>query len=251
MQANGAPEGQILLKTSFFGGFDKTEVLGYIDSLRKQNNEMEKRLEERMRELSLARSQFAQQAAGFEQKLSEMESRLEERAGKIRELTGAIDTLQGELARHKQAAADAGSALEIQKEQNRQFVRRLQDIEHKARRYDDVSARIGDILIDARRGADDLLSTAQAQAGQITAGAQAASDRIVGEMCAMRGDLMQIRGNFEEMMQAFLTRLDEVGDMLDKLEHRVPPDGNDPDESDTDAKPAAPADEFFRVAAQS
>ena len=72
---------QVLLKTSFFGGFDKGEVLSCIDRLREQNRTMAAELEGKLDGMARARGELAEQVTGFEGKISEMERQLDASAG--------------------------------------------------------------------------------------------------------------------------------------------------------------------------
>ena len=154
---------KVLLRTSFFGGFEKKEVLTYIDKLRKQNRTMAQELAEHINEVSTARNQLSEQVSSFEVKITEMERQLEERGGKIRELTGTVESLRNEVSQQKLRQIEREKELQQQRDQNRQLVVQLQNYEYKAKRYEDVSAQIGDIILDTNQRAADTVAQAQAQ----------------------------------------------------------------------------------------
>lgn len=205
---------KVLLRTSFFGGFEKKEVLTYIDKLRKQNRTMAQELAEHINEVSTARNQLSEQVSSFEVKITEMERQLEERGGRIRELTGTVESLRNEVSQQKLRQIEREKELQQQKDQNRQLVVQLQNYEYKAKRYEDVSAQIGDIILDANQRAADTVAQAQAQAEQIKNNAVTASQKITAEMSLMRNEISTVRVQLEDLMKSFTTRLDEIDHML-------------------------------------
>ncbi|HWP51790.1 MAG TPA: hypothetical protein VN626_08855 [Clostridia bacterium] len=205
---------KVLLRTSFFGGFEKKEVLTYIDKLRKQNRTMAQDLATHINEVSTARNQFSEQVSSFEAKITEMEHQLEERGGRIRELTGMVESLRGEVGQQKLRQIEREKDLQQQKDQNRQLVVQLQNYEYKAKRYEDVSAQLGEIILEANQRAADTVAQAQVQAEQIKKNAVTASQKITTEISVMRGELSTVRVQLEELMKTFATRLDEIDRML-------------------------------------
>lgn len=205
---------KVLLKTSFFGGFEKKEVLAYIDKLRKQNRTMAQELAEHISEVSTARNQLSEQVSSFETKITEMEHQLEERGGRIRELTGMVDSLRNEVSQQKLRHIEREKDLQQQKDQNKQLSLQLQNYEYKAKRYEDVSAQLGDIILEANQRAADTVSQAQTQAEQIKKNAVTASQKITAEMSLMRGEIANVRTQLEDLMKTFTKRLDEIDHML-------------------------------------
>ncbi len=205
---------KVLLRTSFFGGFEKKEVLTYIDKLRKQNRTMAQELAMHISEVSNARNQLSEQVSSFEAKITEMEHQLEERGGKIRELTGMVESLRGEVSQQKMRQIEREKDLQQQKDQNRQLMAQLQNYEYKAKRYEDVSVQLGEIILEANQRAADTVAQAQAQAEQIKKNAVTASQKITAEMSLMRNEISTVRTQLEDLMKTFTMRLDEIDHML-------------------------------------
>ena len=205
---------KVLLRTSFFGGFDKIEVLTYIDKLRKQNRTMAQELAQHISEVSTARNLLSEQVSSFEVKITEMERHLDERGGKIRELTGMVESLRTEVSQQKLRQIEREKDLQQQKDQNRQLMVQLQNYEYKAKRYEDVSAQIGDIILDANQRAAETVAQAQEQAEQIKKSAVTASQKITAEMSLMRNEISTVRVQLEDLMKTFTARLDEIDHML-------------------------------------
>ena len=257
-QNNILSDEKVLLKTSFFGGFEKKEVLEYIDKLRDQNRVMGKELEERMDEVSNARNELSSQVKSFEVKLSEMERRLEERGCKVKELCGQVDSLKGEVSRQKQRVIEQEMQINQQKDRNMKLALQAQNLEFKAKRYDDFSAQIGDILLEAKHSADETILQAEQKAEQIKCNAIAANEQITVSFNAMRKEIKDVRVQLENIMKDFIERIDEIDRSLEQAvgasggnDYVVDPDnGTEPEQanSESDEKQAEqlPPQQFFR-----
>ena len=212
---------KVLLKTSFFGGFDKKEVLSYIDNLREQNRVMGQELETHINEVSTARNELSQQVSSFESKLSEMERQLEERSGKIKELTGMIDSLKEEIGDERQKNVEQKMQLQRQFDANKLLEAKAKQFEFKAKRYDDVSAQIGDIMLEAKQSASEVIERAETQAQEIKGDAVITTKRITLEMKNMRTELVEVRRQIEQMLGGLNSKLDEIDSMIAQI---TPPD---------------------------
>ncbi|MEG2174641.1 MAG: HBL/NHE enterotoxin family protein [Oscillospiraceae bacterium] len=223
--------GQVILKTRIFGGFDKEQVLAAIERLREQNQAAQSELEARMEALSDARGALAEQVSGFEQQITELEQQLAGRSDRISELTGQIDTMQSEIFKKQQSQSEAERMLSAQKEQTRQLTLRAQSFEYKAKRYDDVAGQLGDIMLEARQNAGEVIASAEIESQNIKEGAIRVTERISDEMLSLKDDLTLIRKNVSDMMCAFDNRLDTIDRALDSI--KMPPI-----QSQTDDAPA-------------
>lgn len=217
MEQNNNDNRQAIIRTSFFGGFDKREVLSYIDRLREENAAAQADLDRRLEEVTAARNDLGEQVAGFERKLVEMGGELDERSGRIKELNDEICRLQSELKSSQKNADDTGRALVLQKEQNRILMERGRESEERAKRYDDVSAQLGDIILTARCSANELIDAAQGEADRIKADAEKASGRVTNELMSLKGELALIREQMEDVVEEFSSRIALIEEMIDDI----------------------------------
>ena len=206
---------QMLIRTSVFGGFDKKEVLEYIDSLRAQNKQMTEQLESQLCEISDARNALANQAFEFKEKISAMEENLNNSRGRIDELTGMIDTLRKSEQKTSIEKEETNRTLLIERERSRQLAVKAQDFEDKAKKYDNISTDIGNIILEARDNASHIILQAQEQAEGITQNAVEASSKACVELKSLKKDIESIRGNIEELMNSFSLRLDSINEIID------------------------------------
>ena len=206
---------QTILKTKLFGGFDKKQVLLSIDRLREENARAQQELAQRMQELADARRQLSEQVAGFEQTIGQLEGQLKESQGRVSELSSTVGTLENTIEGYKKDAADNTRALKVQMEQNRQLTMRAEAFEKKAVRYDEFSSQLGDILLEAKSGANDILSAARAQAEAAKGEYIRAAQKFADEASSLKNDIANLRGSMTQAVEEMERRLNEMEDMLD------------------------------------
>ena len=240
MVENQNPNQQTILKTRLFGGFDKKQVLFSIDRLREENARAQQELELRMQELSDSRKQFSEQVSGFEQTISQLESQLKESQGKVTELTGTVGTLEKALEGYKKDAADNSRALKIQMEQNRQLTMRAEAFEKKALRYDEFSAQLGDILLEAKAGANDIVNSARSQAETLKGDYARVSKEFYEEAANFKRDILNLKSSINSAVDDMNRRLDSMNTVLDAFMQDA-----SPEESKAASVAAGDSREFF------
>ena len=139
--------------------------------------------------------------------------------------------------------ANAERALGVQKEQNRILALKAQSFEYKAGRYDEMSEQVGDILIDAKQSAKDILLSANKKAQEIEKNAVAATREATERLTELREDIANMRGSIETLVSSFNRRLNELDSVIDGMELLQ---SNDIVAENTRPCPQ----EFFRAAAQ-
>lgn len=239
---------QVMLKTSLFGGFEKREVLSYIDKLREQNEKSVEQLEFQMNDMSSARTKLEQQIGSFEKTMAGLEQQLAQKSVKINELTTEVSSL-------KTALDQKEHALNVSKEQSRVLALKAQSFEYKAGRYDEMAEQVGDIIIEAKRSATEIVAAADVKAKEIEANAVSAAREATERLTGLRRDVVEMRQSMETLVATFNRRLNELDAVIegvkiedkpvDKMEEK-PDDVAEPSEQ----RPSVCPSEFFRNAAK-
>lgn len=227
---------KVLLRTSLLGGFNKEEVLEYIDQLRNKNLSMTKELDVKMEEIAFVRNEFSQQISGFQSKLISMEEEIETKGNKIKDLTSMIDNMRNETARQRQSQIETEKKLLATVDENKTLQLKMEGYQYKANRYDDIVNQTTEIITEAKSRAKNTLDTANQKAQDIVHTAQTdaelmlskakadaelideiameTSKRVTREVNTMRGEVQALRGQVESLMGSFSQRLDEIDDLL-------------------------------------
>ncbi len=225
---------EAVFRTCLFGGFEKTEVLAYIDRLRQENAAAVEQLQTDLEAVTQARGELESQAADFEAKLRESEKQLEERSGRLRELNGQVNVLKSQVLSSKKTRDEANRALEEQRVQNLQLSDRLQRTEAVAKNYTELSERVGDILLCAHREADAIVEEARSEARSIRNRVAADGSRMTDELAGMKSELEEIRGQMQVLTERLLARTGMIDKLLEAIDTAGPlpgdPQGGDPGE---------------------
>lgn len=213
--------GEILLKTRAFGGFEKTQVLTYIDKLREENRQAEEALEGKLASISESRDALVSSIASFKAQIETLEVQLDEKRDKINELTGVINTMGGELARQKTAIAAKEESLRATEEANRQLAADAAAQADKAQRYQALSAEVGEIMIEARRSAGEIIRSAESASRHAQRDLIDTARRMADEMVDFRQDVAQIRDSVRQMADSLEERIDAVESVAADLQRRI------------------------------
>ncbi len=213
---------EAVLKTRIFGGFDKQDVLLYIDRLRQEHAAEKDALEAQLQSSAGQCGELQEQVAAYSEKLSDMEKQLEERNARSRDLTGQISILKSQLLNCKKAQDESARSLERQEELNRQLVGRLQETEEKARNYAELSDRVGEILLSAHREADTVVGEARQQARDIRNRVSSDGRRMSDELGDLRAELGEIREQMEALSARLSVRTEAVNRLLEAIDTAGP-----------------------------
>jgi predicted nucleic acid-binding Zn-ribbon protein len=203
-------EEQIIFRSKMFGGFEKRQVLSYIDHLRDESRRAEEQLNNHLSEMSEARGQLTAQISGFEEQLKAMERQFVQSQAKVKELTGVIEGLSTEISVQKQAVRDKEMELAKAREEKRMLEYTIDQQTFKSRKFDDLAMQIGTIIIEAKGEARDILDNANREAGQIKKEANETVELITEQVRQLRSGLSEARGSIQELLSALDSRLAEI-----------------------------------------
>ena len=163
------------LFSSAFRGFDREEVVAYIDELNRATQNAAAQNEARIAELSgeiASLKQVDEQNANLRKQALENKAQLDEAAEEIERLKNDAENQRLAIS----AAGERALALEAEVERLKTELaaeqRKAAAMEENAKEYDSMLADVGGILSTARRKAEDLISEAGKRAEQIVGAAE-------------------------------------------------------------------------------
>ena len=217
-------------KTCAIGGFEKKSVLSYIDMLNENFHTREQEYNEKIEAFSKAQDSQLSHIKKLEMQLSEQTAKLEAVAGQI-ELERAeahaaqesISSLTSKNAELEKQLGDARRELQIQLERNRQLQFRVESIDYKAKKYDEISTQIGDAMIEARRDAERIIAAAHTQADEITNDAKTKMQAFYEELGGFSSDAVQLRKSVEEILFVLNDRIEVMQDVVSQIKQRMDP----------------------------
>lgn len=182
MRKSGGPMENYSFKSVAFGGFDKQDVVRYLEQASEKAAAAQRKLEE---ENETLRTQVAEQAEQLDQFRAQLE-----------ELTGERDALQMKLGEESAARADL-EPLRLLEQDVARLTAERDALKPDAEAYAQFRERLGSIECEARKRADDLEAEAAAQ-----------TRRTVGEF----------RSQYQRLMSAFESTASHVNGELRKIE---------------------------------
>jgi DNA repair exonuclease SbcCD ATPase subunit len=195
-------------KNAAFGGFNKQDVIEYIektaaetktvqeelhqenDSLKEENQRLQKAVSESSDQVSLLKSQIQQQSE-------------------------TISGLQGEVARLQSENME----LESLRRQVQELTAQAQAFQPDAESYRQFRDRIGDIECEARKRAADIESETNCRIAEAVANFREKYQNLTSSFDAASNfvteELRKVEVNLTQLPRA----LDQIGTMLDELDH--------------------------------
>ncbi len=205
----------IIFKTKAFGGFNKEDVMTYVNKLLHEKSEVEKLLfesnlkNEQLNEELLQCKKATDESEELNRKLQttevqkeELEAKLMEKDIEITALNDTIDAKNLEIHSLNVKLSEAVFSEEAQKEIDnlRTEVARLKSEAEKKR---DIERQVGAAMLDARIHSEGLVEEAKERANAVTKGIYSA----IGET-AVRID--GLSGNISEIARSFAKSVEEV-----------------------------------------
>jgi len=201
---------QKTFKTVVFGGFDKEDVLKYIDARTLEFTTAEEQLNG---EVSAAQAKLSEK----EGQLSEMSAACDELRSKYLELQGQIQaantqikSLQSELAAVRGYGAEQEKEMAILKEQNRLLSDEVEAGKAENERLHSAAEELNEAMSGVGDSARLMVSGAEAGAKNVIADAEKSAADVNGELDAFREEVAKIRSFAEDSMAVLVQRLEYI-----------------------------------------
>ncbi len=209
---------QAIFKSQTFGGFNKEEVLKYIDKI---NTEYSDEHEKAEAEISSLKTELEEKDI----KLSKAENSLEELQAKYDEIMEAYEELRQhylmlkehsdniEAENEKVSARLEATAkeLEIQKEVNSQLEEKLEEETSKAEIFVLKERKLNAAIDDAGESAKHMLASAKAGAQSMISDAQNSAESINEEIEGFKAELEKTKSFMEDSLAVLIQRLEYIG----------------------------------------
>lgn len=271
-------EGTGFLKTVNFGGFDKKDVLAYVDELNTKIYTLEAELDEKKALLESAdgsgvnNEKYDELLAADKAKITELqtsndslknqmkslEDELEAKDKEIEELKAQTAELEDQLQEAKNKIASGGSAessaldlgnvfIEAQKSANlivtqaKENARKMDEDAKKLANQvvDDANGKASTIVKSADEKAAKILSDAEDKSAEMRSTAESVKSAVTEEINEIENNISKLKEVLEMFSSESLTKLDDTKAIIDKTQAALRK-GTVPDLSGTSVPKAAP-----------
>lgn len=222
-------ENQVIFKRSAFGGFDRGEVLAYIDAMNQESQMIRRQLEEQLNETSRSRDEFARKVSDFDEIILGLENQLEEEKDKNTRLTEEMARIENELRSARLAEGQRMRELTLEQEKNRQLREQMDTLSERAGLYERVSAQAGEVLLDARMSAAKILEDTQKAAKETADAANASAQAVYGNITGLRGEIDTMRKTIHQIIDDIDQKLDTMCREIDRAAEQLSELTKEPD----------------------
>lgn len=220
----GAPMAeQAIFKSQTFGGFNKEEVLKYIDKMNTEFSEEHDKAEEEMKNLSADLSEKEEKLLSTEENLSELQKKYDEIMEAYEELRQHYlmlkehsDNIDAENEKLNLRLENTEKELAIEKELGAQLREKLAEEEEKAEVYAVKERKLTAAIDDAGVSAKLMLASARSDAQTMISDAQSSAESINAEIDDFRSELEKTRSFMEDSLAVLIKRLEYIGKTADE-----------------------------------
>lgn len=206
-------------KSTFFGGFKKDEVIGYIDETAENARKTEAALQGKLKELEICRAGLEREAAAFSEKIKELEEKLvhqKEEQKKVEfdfsalvfEKQEKIDAQAQQLKQREAEIEACRNEIKAYIEEQKRLRGQVDEYQAKSEKYDKIKESLTQVRVEAELEAEKVVEEAREQAMDTIA----VTDEIAADVQKLKEQTGQLAGNEipDDRLEAFYQALDQV-----------------------------------------
>jgi len=195
------------LRSVSFGGFDKKDVLAYVDDLNTKIYTLEADLED-------AKKKAGSGKGGHFEGKEEYEQLLAKERAKSSEFMAKVDTLNLTIQSNESVIADKDKEIESLKAK----IEELENAKPAEQQDTTASFDIGSVFIEAKKSADKIVSEARAAVKKMDADAKALAEQVIDEA---NGKAQTIVSEANEKAEDILRNAENKSAELERMSHDV------------------------------
>lgn len=202
----------VVFKKSLFGGFKKKNVLTYIDAMSKDAQNAENELNGQINSLTDSRNALQKQVDEFSQRVDDLEAQLTTAKEKIRYLTLENKKMQSELLKINMADKEE----DLSRTKRDELLARIEELEEKGSKYDEISIKLGAIYIEAHQAAEKLVEDAQKRSALVAEEANQIIDNLAYNIEDFRDNMDMLHSDVKASVYQVEQKLTGICKALDE-----------------------------------
>ncbi len=209
-----------IFKSQLFG-FDKKDVLDYIDATNKTAMEAEQNLNNRVNALTEERQSLRTQLDEFESKMQQLEKRIEDEKNVIDQLTGRVSELN-DIIRQKNDIIDRKNReFEMELAEKKRLRNAAIELEEKSKKYDEVATRIGNVMLEAEKNAGDIIDRAKNKAESLDIDTKTAAETFDSDLDELKKNISDLKTSLHTTMTTIEIQLDALNDSIEIAKSKI------------------------------
>ena len=206
---------QAIFKSQTFGGFNKEEVLKYIDNM---NAEHSAEQEKNVAEISSLSTELAEKTENLDElqkKYDEIMEAYEELRQHYLMLKEHSDNIEADNEKLAARLEKSEKELAIEKELNSQLEDRIEEFGRRDEEHAAKERKFMASVEEAGRNAKLILAAAKSGAQGMISEAESSAEEINGEIDAFRAELEKTKSFMEDSLSVLVQRLEYIGKSVD------------------------------------
>lgn len=204
----------VKIRTSAFGGFNKNDVLAYIDALSKKAKTVEQKLEEKITTLSGSRENLASQVNEFSARIAELEDACSQAQQQVQQAKVESEAAKNEVSELRRKAG----YLEVENSKLRSQINTVQASE---KNLQEEKAKIADVIIDARKNAQLIMDSARDDAVMKIHEAEEEVNSLHNKVGSFIREVEGMKRSMAEMLRNVEGNVNEITLKLEELHKEV------------------------------
>ncbi|MDE7244529.1 MAG: DivIVA domain-containing protein [Oscillospiraceae bacterium] len=214
---------------SAIGGFNRQDVMEYIERTQKQSEESISWLESQVEQTQRAESEAQRALQECQEERDRIAAELEEMTSRYNNAKKNWEAQAQAKESNRQDVVQRDQTIREMTEENQRLFHQIQELESDASNFRRQKEQLAQLELDAYKRADDLLTDATAKAKAITDAAELQARGIVAKATehaaaiakSARINIADTVDDFNEVLQVFEEVSEQISDKLQKLEHTV------------------------------
>ncbi len=202
---------QAIFKSQTFGGFNKEEVLKYIDNLNSERSQEQENASKEITSLSAELSEKSEKLDELQKNYDEIMAAYEELRQHYLMLKEHDDNISAENERLSEKLFTTEKELIIEKELNSQLEDKLEEELRKADEHAKNEEKLRIAVDDAENSTKLMLANAKSGAQNIIADAQNSAEGINAEIDEFKAELEKTKNFMQDSLAVLVQRLEYIG----------------------------------------
>lgn len=199
---------QVIFKSKMFGGFDKHEVINYIDEISSKAKQAEDNLNQKIQDMTAAGAELYRQISKFEEQISTLEKQVEDERTTIELLTSQVKNLTDDLYFYKENADKHEIAYKLECERTRKLLEENKALIERSQKYDDAAIEVGALIVEGKQSAKRIVEKAQTQAHNLQNFTRSSAQSVNVDLTSFRNELENLKRDLLKTMNHMIAKIE-------------------------------------------
>lgn len=197
-------------RSATFGGFNRQDVLTYLETTSKEHNQKQEALQQQLEELQVGHDAALQELEALRQQVARLESDLKQAQADQDEARRSLEQVNAELSAARTLQTQTARDLETAQADAQRWQQSAAQLEPDAQLYRAVKERTAGVELEAHRRAQAIQEEANAQALQLHRNMEQWLAKVSKEYDALRSQV-------EATVSHAAAQLDRAGQSLNQV----------------------------------